>query len=319
MDTIRVYLDNMFKALPNNQKVRDAKAELFSMMEDKYYLLKEEGKTENEAVGIVINEFGNLDEVAEILGISREMDDKKEILDLKHEDVVEAVETHKFVAPKIALATFSIMLGVSLLLFVMSLQELEILPITEDAASYIGIAILIVLVAFAVHHYIYYGMKLEGFERYEKELVQVSYEDRKFLEDTKEKTHFSKTLAQSVILYVISPLPVILGSLVFNEKDAYVMLGVTLTTLIIAIGVYKTIKSSIVDGICDQLLQIGNFTPQKKQNIKKYGYIYSAFWLLTTAIYFAVSLITMKWGMTWIIWPIAGVVFGLIYILLNRD
>ena len=45
MDTIKVYLDNMFKALPNNQRVRDAKAELLSMMEDKYRLLKEEGKT----------------------------------------------------------------------------------------------------------------------------------------------------------------------------------------------------------------------------------------------------------------------------------
>lgn len=73
MDTIRVYLDNMFKTLPNNQKVREAKAELFSMMEDKYYLLKEEGKSENEAIGIVISEFGNLDEVANTLGISREV------------------------------------------------------------------------------------------------------------------------------------------------------------------------------------------------------------------------------------------------------
>ena len=39
------------------------------MMEDKYTELIREGRTENEAIGIVISEFGNLDELAEDLGI----------------------------------------------------------------------------------------------------------------------------------------------------------------------------------------------------------------------------------------------------------
>ena len=41
------------------------------MMEDKYTELKNEGKSENEAVGTVIAEFGNLDELAEDLGIKQ--------------------------------------------------------------------------------------------------------------------------------------------------------------------------------------------------------------------------------------------------------
>ena len=39
------------------------------MMEDKYTELMEEGVTENEAIGTVISEFGNLDELAQTLGI----------------------------------------------------------------------------------------------------------------------------------------------------------------------------------------------------------------------------------------------------------
>ncbi len=70
METIRIYLDNMFMNLPNTAKVQRAKRELLQMMEDKYTELKESGKTENEAVGIVISEFGNLEEIAESLGIS---------------------------------------------------------------------------------------------------------------------------------------------------------------------------------------------------------------------------------------------------------
>ena len=64
METIRNYLETMFLKLPNTPEVYKAKNELWQMMEDKYTELKEEGKSENEAVGIVISEFGNLDELA---------------------------------------------------------------------------------------------------------------------------------------------------------------------------------------------------------------------------------------------------------------
>lgn len=70
METIRNYLENMFLNLPNTPEVYKAKNELWQMMEDKYTELKAEGKSENEAVGIVISEFGNLDELAADLGIA---------------------------------------------------------------------------------------------------------------------------------------------------------------------------------------------------------------------------------------------------------
>ncbi|MCR5665842.1 MAG: DUF4097 domain-containing protein [Eubacterium sp.] len=69
MDTIKNYLDNMFARLPDTEQVRAAKEELAQMMEDKYTEMLEEGHTENEAVGAVIADFGNLDELAESLGI----------------------------------------------------------------------------------------------------------------------------------------------------------------------------------------------------------------------------------------------------------
>ena len=70
METIRNYLMMMFASLPNTAEARRARDELWQMMEDKYTELIEEGRTENEAVGTVISEFGNLDELAESLGIS---------------------------------------------------------------------------------------------------------------------------------------------------------------------------------------------------------------------------------------------------------
>jgi len=70
METIRNYLETMFARLPVTLEVQKAKNELWQIMEDKYSELLQEGKTENEAVGIVISEFGNLDELEKELGIS---------------------------------------------------------------------------------------------------------------------------------------------------------------------------------------------------------------------------------------------------------
>lgn len=69
METIRNYLEMMFQKLPNTPEVQKAKFELGQMMEDKYHELIREGQNENEAIGTVIAEFGNLDELAESLGI----------------------------------------------------------------------------------------------------------------------------------------------------------------------------------------------------------------------------------------------------------
>lgn len=69
MEAIREYLPNMFLNYRKTPQVLRAKAELMEMMEDKYEELMQEGMSEKEAVGTVISEFGNLDELAEELGI----------------------------------------------------------------------------------------------------------------------------------------------------------------------------------------------------------------------------------------------------------
>ena len=75
METIRNYLETMFANMPNTPEVRRAKDELLQMMEDKYNELIAEGVNENAAVGTVISEFGNLDELAEDLGLTKEVDE----------------------------------------------------------------------------------------------------------------------------------------------------------------------------------------------------------------------------------------------------
>ena len=73
MNTIIAYLETMFGAYPQTPKLLEAKAELRTMMEDAYLGFIAAGMSENEAIGGVISEFGNIDEIAPTLGISAEI------------------------------------------------------------------------------------------------------------------------------------------------------------------------------------------------------------------------------------------------------
>ena len=73
MDTIETFLDNMFAPYPATPRLTEARGELRAMMEDAYNDAIAQGKTHNEAVGQVITDFGNLQELAPVLGIAQDI------------------------------------------------------------------------------------------------------------------------------------------------------------------------------------------------------------------------------------------------------
>jgi len=91
METIKSYLETMFANMPNTPEVLRAKQELWGMMEDKYNELISEGLSENEAVGTVISEFGNLDELSETLGLNRQMS-----FDRRNQEIHKSLQCEKY-------------------------------------------------------------------------------------------------------------------------------------------------------------------------------------------------------------------------------
>ena len=102
MDTIKTYLDNMFLNLPKTDEINSLKNDLLNNMEDKYNELKAQGKTENEAIGIVISEFGNIDELINEMGIKiDEPDENSRILSM--EEVRDYLNVKKVTGKNIAI------------------------------------------------------------------------------------------------------------------------------------------------------------------------------------------------------------------------
>lgn len=72
MEKLRVFLENMFLSLPDTPETREAKAHILEGMADRYEALLAQGKNENEALGLVIGEFGSVEELRQELGLGAE-------------------------------------------------------------------------------------------------------------------------------------------------------------------------------------------------------------------------------------------------------
>ena len=123
-----------------------------------------------------------------------------------------------------------------------------------------------------------------------------------------------------VCLCILSPLALFSGILSENDFTQVLLLCVTL--LLAGIGVVSFILVGVRWASMERLLREGDFAPRTKSGTRMRRERFDeqlsyAYWLLATAIYLAWSFLTHDWGRTWIVWPVAGVLFGAIRILVG--
>jgi len=69
VDTFTAYIDTIFRGHAESAEVREAKAKLRAMMEQRREELVAQGMSPDEAAGKVIAEFGSLEQLAPTLGL----------------------------------------------------------------------------------------------------------------------------------------------------------------------------------------------------------------------------------------------------------
>ena len=328
MEVIKNYLESMFADLPNTAEVQKAKSELLQMMEDKYSSLLDEGKKENEAVGIVISEFGNLDEIAETLGISH-VKSSPEAKERRHVTKEEAAE---FVADS---NSHALLIGVGVLLCIIS----PIFPIIFDSiipnnfGDAIGAAGLFVSVAIAVGIFIYASSTMKKWDFIKNTLCSIDYQTAEDLHSERKKNMPAKTLCLiiGVILCIVSVIPEIIAdslSLGFVPTEA---IATAMLFIMVGIGVMLIIFSTGKDSACTILLGLNDKTTVSGsyKDLRSSGETYSnetvamimrVYWYTVTCIYLIWSFLTFDWHITWIIWPVTAMVyFGLKLIFRKED
>jgi hypothetical protein len=81
--------------------------------------------------------------------------------------------------------------------------------------------------------------------------------------------------------------------------------------LLLAVGVAVAlfVFAGVRTGSYDRLLQQGDYSVAVKSDHTAQR-IAAIYWPVVTAVYLAYSFITNDWQRSWIVWPVAGVLFG---------
>jgi hypothetical protein len=319
MDIINNYLENMFMQLPKSQVVKRAKEELLTMMEDKYNELKAEGKTENEAIGIVISEFGNLDELSEDLGI-KEVVSTAESSDTKWISMEEAknyITTVVSSSYRIAIGVFLCICSLEVIIILSSLAESGYV-ISENMADVLGVIILLVMIAIAVGLFIYDGINLEKYAYLKTECFCMDTAVASYISEQQEnsKGRYIVSVIAGVILCILSVIPVIIIGSTYEGNEIIEGISVVVMLVIISIAVLLFITAGMKENGYNILLQKKEFSQIEKKNSLS-NIVAAVYWSIITCAYLVYSFITNDWGRSWIIWMAAGIIYGGIAVVVN--
>ena len=277
-------------AVPDLQRIIQL-SELFSVSTD--YLLKDEMEVETSSDMMKgINEDMTLRKVS--------MEEANEFLDMKRKG-----------APSIANAVSVCIISPALLIFLSGMAESGVAKMTEGMAAGVGMIFLFVMVALAVFTFIIYGIRESRMEHFEKENFETAYgvtgmvkEKRRDYEGT-----FARGISFGVVFCILAALPLIIAG-TMGASDFVCCSLVGLLLLMVASGVNMMIRVGMIKSSYDTLLQEGEFSAEEKLAKKKSEPFAGAYWCLVTAIYLGWSFWTMNWSATWIVWPVAGVLFA---------
>lgn len=279
------------QSVPDLQRVIQM-AELFGVSTD--YLLKEEF----DVPAIVETSVNDMHKDGVVRTVS--MEEANEFMNLKQKS-----------STKIARGVVTCILSPALLVVLASLTEKPGFLLSEGAASGIGVVALLLMVASAVYTFITTGTKLEEYEYLEKEEIETAYGVTGIVKTRKKEFQdtFTRGIAIGVILCILSVIPLITAGLL--EAPDYVCgILVAVLLMIVSAGVYSIINVGIIMGSYNILLQEGDYSVESKAAAKKGSPLATIYWSLVTAIYLGWSFWTHQWVTTWIIWPVAGVLFG---------
>lgn len=221
-------------------------------------------------------------------------------------------------APRISFAIALFILCPIPLLMLGAASETKVISLSDSAAGAIGCILLFLMIAAGVALILVSGLKEEEYEYLEKEEFELEYGVMGMVKERKQmyRSTYIKTLTLGICLCILAVIPIFIA-LVFTENEFVLVCMVSLILGTVALGVYFIVKTCMIWDSFNQLLQEEDYTRKKKYLKRKNKYLSGIYWSLATAIYLGWSFITFQWHITWIVWPIAGVLYGVVENILN--
>lgn len=219
---------------------------------------------------------------------------------------------------KIAFATFLCVISPIPLIGLTTLSQYQRFHMTENLAVSLGLSFLIICITIAVILFCLCAFKVKKYEFLEKEDFSLGngVKEYAFKEKEEYQDRYHRYQIIGIALCILSVLPIF----IFLNYEFLESIAVCFLLLFVSIGCFFLVLAGIYQNALDKILQTGDYTPeQKKKNALK-SKISAIYWLVVTAIFLYYTFGKNGNGQmqySWIIWAIAGVLFGVLMIVID--
>jgi len=191
--------------------------------------------------------------------------------------------------------------------------------LSEGVAGGIGTILLLIIVAISLVLIIPAAMALSKWEWLEKESFETAYGVDGAVRSKAEKfePRFVRGITTGIVTILMGVILVVAAAFIAEDNEPLILAATSGLLLFISIGINTIIRAGMVKDSYSKVLQEEDYSKDKKEN-KVMNAVAPAYWLLVTAGYLTWSFLTGNWGTTWIVWPIAGILFGAIAAVLDQ-
>lgn len=269
--------------------------------------------------------------LSELFGVSTDYLFKDELEDAEYIAAGDLEDTHKVTlaeaqyflivkektAKLIALGVFLCILSPIGLILLGAGADQKVFGISEAMAVGLGLLLLVLFVTPAVALFIYSGAKTADFTYLNDEIFETEYGVTGMVKERQKKYHdrYVRYNILATCLVILSTVPLFLSFLL--TSDVVKVMAVCLLLVIVASSMLLFIINGIRWESMLKLLQEGDYSKQAKERSPALEAIATVYWLILTAAYVGYSLVTGNWQISWIIWPIGGLLYGAIAAVVN--
>ena len=220
-------------------------------------------------------------------------DDSSSVRRVSMEEANAFLQVKQATAGRIAFATFLCILS-PICLFLLA------------AAS-----VMLLLVAVAVAMFISCGGMTSPYAYLEAEVFETEYGVSGMVRERQRqyRSTYTRYNVLGACLCILSAIP-LFGGAFLSENGLFLVGMLSVMLLLIGLGVIFFIVGGVNWASMEKLLQEGDYTRTKKKTSSITGVVSTVYWCVAAAVYLACSLPGHSWRESWVIWPVAGVLFA---------
>ncbi len=287
MKAIKNYVDVMFQDFPKTKKTMDIKTNILSTMEDKFEDLIRDGKTEQEAVGIVIGQFGSIDELKKEFEL--EVDENAEYL--QSSEVFEYMNFKQKFAQRISFGVILILISVGVATFFGDTPYEDIT--TYGMLFFIAISVLI-FVLIGLENSKYSDIDSAKYSLLDTDKVKINEDYKNF------RPLFNKAIAIGVLLCIIGIASPILTEDILNlGENTFAIILFPLISLAFYIFINFGIKLSAYEKLLN---------PEKIRKEEKYEWLYEITMPLAAMFFLFIGFVFNAWHPGWLVFPVTALI-----------